>query len=105
MYSPMPRIPTTSTRVEEEFIPDEEARNPATSPHHIAKLSIYEDDDELSRKEIRELSRKRGEHEGRKGVWIEKEWEIKSIPKFKRLFFNSPDPTPLTTRRKGRSPS
>ncbi|KLO20313.1 hypothetical protein SCHPADRAFT_934182 [Schizopora paradoxa] len=105
MYSPMPRIPTTSYRVEEEFVPDEETGNPRRTPYHIAKLSIYEDDEELGRKEIRELSRRRGEHEGRRGWWIEKEWEIKSTPKFKRLFFNSPNPNSLSTPRKGRSPS
>jgi len=90
MYSPMPRIPTTRARIEDEFVPDlepaEDALKLRKSPFYIARLSIYEDDEELDRKEIREIGRRSGVHEGRKGWWIEKEWEVKSITRFKRLF-------------------
>ena len=102
-YDTMPALPVKQTRYEEVFIPDDyepaavsDPTLSATSaiscdekkpcPFYIEVMTIHSRDQEVSRREIREVGRRRGSHAGKDGTWIEKEWEVLAIPERKRLF-------------------
>ena len=103
LYS-IPNVPVRQRRREEVFVPDEpefddafvSSSAPATSStgaavnipkgEFLAVSELHTRDVETSRRAIRELSRRRGEHEGRAGWWIEKEWEVTCMPERKKLF-------------------
>ncbi|KAH8113689.1 hypothetical protein DFH11DRAFT_1773660 [Phellopilus nigrolimitatus] len=109
IYDAMPAVPIKQTRYEEIFFPDP---LPATSTSlptslptastsaaqestqevsadekpYIETSALHARDIELSRRAIREVGSRRGEHRGRAGVWVEKEWEVTVIPERKKLF-------------------
>ncbi|KAI5118429.1 hypothetical protein M0805_009707 [Coniferiporia weirii] len=103
VYDAMPPMPIKQIRFEEVFVPDAPTpapiqictSEPSTSAdmasamakdEHIAVSTLHGGDVELSRRALREVGRRRGEHDGRPGWWIEKEWEVTVIPERKRLF-------------------
>ncbi|OCB88158.1 hypothetical protein A7U60_g4675 [Sanghuangporus baumii] len=94
LFDAVPPLPETRIRFEEFFVPDPLPSEdpPATTfeNEHVGcyiKIStLHKRDNELSRRPIRELGRRRGQHEGRTGWWIEKEWEVRAIPERKKLF-------------------
>ena len=84
VYDAMPPVPVKQRRYEEVFVPDVA---PAESEGtYIQRSALHARDIELSRNAIREVGRRRGEHKGRSGWWVEKEWEVTVIPERKRLF-------------------
>lgn len=104
-YAAMPSVPVWQRRFEEVFIPDDFVPVPAASPSstststststsdakgyayaHLEVSELHRRDTEVERREVREVGRRRGEHDGRAGVWVEKEWEVLAVPERKRLF-------------------
>ena len=65
----------------DDFTPTTE--NPYT---YLDISELHKRDEVLSRRELREVQRRRGEHDGQQGFWVEKEWEVVAIPERKRLF-------------------
>ena len=85
-YPVMPAVPTTQMRFEEVFVPDNFTPT-AEKPYTYLDISeLHKRDEVLSRRELREVQRRRGEHDGQQGFWVEKEWEVVAIPERKRLF-------------------
>lgn len=84
----MPSVPVWQRRFEEVFIPDDfvPASEKATAYAHLEVSELHRRDEEVERREVREMGRRRGEHDGRPGVWVEKEWEVLAVPERKRLF-------------------
>ena len=68
-------------RFEEVFVPDNftpTAENPYT---YLDISELNKRDEVLSRRELREVQRRRGEHDNQQEFWIEKEWEVRSHPR------------------------
>ncbi|KAH8114033.1 hypothetical protein DFH11DRAFT_1509323 [Phellopilus nigrolimitatus] len=109
VYDVMPAVPIKQTRYEEIFFPDplpatstslptslptaststaQESTQEASAEEkpYIEISALHARDIELARRAIREVGSRRGEHRGRAGVWVEKEWEVTVIPERKKLF-------------------
>lgn len=90
-YAAMPSVPVWQRRFEEVFIPDDFVPTPSSTSDakgyaHLEVSELHRRDEEVERREVREMGRRRGEHDGRPGVWVEKEWEVLAVPERKRLF-------------------
>ena len=82
-YDAVPRMPRKTRRVEERFVPDVSVPG---EKEYIEISALYKGDVELERKVLREVSKKRGEHLGRAGYWVETEFEVIALPERKTLF-------------------
>ncbi|KAH8108937.1 hypothetical protein DFH11DRAFT_1516175 [Phellopilus nigrolimitatus] len=109
LYDAMPAVPIKQTRYEEIFFPDplpaistslrtslstastsavqeSTQESSADEKPYIETSALHARDIELARRAIREVGSRRGEHRGRTGLWVEKEWEVTAIPERKKLF-------------------
>jgi uncharacterized lipoprotein YddW (UPF0748 family) len=97
----MPPVPIHQRRFEDIFIPDplpsQSTAQPTTQstststqttePKQILIINpLNVRDHEISRREVREVMRRRGVYEGKEGWFVEKEWDVVAVPERKRLF-------------------
>ncbi|KAH8105681.1 hypothetical protein DFH11DRAFT_1833904 [Phellopilus nigrolimitatus] len=109
VYDAMPAVPIKQTRYKEIFFPDplpatstslptslptaststaQESTQEASAEEkpYIETSALHARDIELACRAIREVGSRRGEHRGRTGLWVEKEWEVTVIPERKKFF-------------------
>ncbi|KAH8115835.1 hypothetical protein DFH11DRAFT_1830913 [Phellopilus nigrolimitatus] len=75
-------LPTASTSTAQESTQEASAEEKP----YIETSALHARDIELACRAIREVGSRRGEHRGRTGLWVEKEWEVSVIPERKKLF-------------------